>query len=181
MKRKIEFLSLVLLTFLACNYKANKLSTQQYHENKMKELIIERQFDIEPEKVYRAFTNPKDMIVWWTPDTEFDIDLRVGGQYTITREENGTKFVMTGKYLEVEQPYRLKYTCGMLDFSPVMDTITVEIRANENGGSQLRFIQVGKGIHEEIKQLPEGTISETEKGWNYGFDLMEKSWKENKW
>ncbi len=180
MKRTIEFLILVLLAFSACNYKANKLSTQQYQENNMKELKIERQFDIEPEKVYRAFTNPKDMIVWWTPDTEFDIDLRVGGQYTITREENGTKFVMTGKYLELERPYKLKYTCGMPDFSPVMDTITVEIQDNENGGSQLIFIQVGEGIHEELKQLPEGTVSETEKGWNYGFDLMEKSWKENK-
>ena len=87
---------------------------------------------------------------------------------------------MTGKYLEVERPYKLKYTCGMPDFSPVMDTITVEIQADAKGGCQLTFIQVGVGIDEELKQLSEGTISETEKGWNYGFDLMEKSWKENK-
>ena len=181
MKRIIGFLGLVFLTFSACNYKADKSSAQeQYQENKMRELKIERHFDVEPEKVYRAFTNPKDMIVWWTPDTKFDIDLRVGGQYTISREEDGNKFVMTGKYLEVERPHKLKYTCGMPDFSPVMDTITVEIQADPKGGCQLTFIQVGVGIDEELKQLSEGTISETEKGWNYGFDLMEKSWKENK-
>ena len=149
-------------------------------QKQMKELKIERLFDAEPETVFRAFTNPKDMRVWWTPDTVFDIDLNVGGQYTITREEDGTKFIMTGEYLEVERPYKLKYTCGMPDFSPVMDTITIEIRVDENGGSILRFTQVGQGIQEELRQIPEGTISETEKGWNYGFDLMEKSWKANK-
>lgn len=181
MKRIIGFLGLVLLTFSACNYKADKSSTQeQYQENNMRELKIERHFDVEPEKVYRAFTNPKDMVVWWTPDTKFDIDLRVGGQYIITREEDGNKFVMTGKYLEVERPHKLKYTCGMPDFSTIMDTIMVEIQADAKGGSQLTFIQVGAGIDEELKQLSEGTVSETEKGWNYGFDLMEKSWKENK-
>ncbi len=180
MKLTIKYLSLIFLTFTSCNYITDKSSAKQQQKNKMKELKIERHFDVEPEKVYRAFTNPKDMIVWWTPDTEFDIDLRVGGQYTITREENGTKYVMTGKYLEVERPYKLKYTCAMPDFSPVIDTITVDIRTNENGSSQLRFIQVGEGIHKELEQLPEGTISNTEKGWNYGFDLMEKSWKENK-
>ena len=181
MKRIIEFFVLVFLTFSACNYKADKPSTQeQYQEKKLREIKIERHFDVEPEKVYRAFTNPKDMMVWWTLDTKFDIDLRVGGQYSITREEDGNKFVMTGEYLEVERPHKLKYTCGMPDFSPVMDTITVEIQADAKGGCQLTFIQAGVGINEELKQLSKGTISETEKGWNYGFDLMEKSWKEDK-
>jgi uncharacterized protein YndB with AHSA1/START domain len=180
MKKTIKYLSLVLLALTACNYKGSKPDNQEKQNTIMKELIIERQFDIEPEKVFKAFSNPKDMIVWWTPDTKFDIDLRVGGNYKITREENDSKLVMTGKYLEVERPYKLKYTCGMLDYSPVIDTIIVEIEANNIGGSKLRFIQQGEGINEELNQLSEGMVSDTEKGWNYGFDLMEKSWKENK-
>jgi len=174
------FLILILITFSACNNSADKLSDQQNQQNKMKQLRIVRQFDVEPEKIYRAFTNPADMLVWWTSDTKFDIDLRVGGHYTIAREEDGNIFLMTGEYLEVKQPNILRFTCAMPDFSPVVDTINVKIQTDGNGRSQLIFIQEGEGINEELQQLPEGTISEREKGWNYGFDLMEKSWKENK-
>jgi len=146
----------------------------------MKSLKIERYFKVTPERVFSIFTNPEELIVWWTPDTKFDIDLRVGGQYTITREENGIVHRMTGKYLEVEQPNKLKYTCAMPDFSPITDTITIEIHPGENGGSKMVFIQEGVGINEELKELPEGTVSESEKGWQMGFDLMEKYWNNQK-
>ena len=76
----------------------------------MKKLKIERQFNVVPEKVFGAFTNPQEMRVWWTEDTQFDIDLRVGGHYTVTREEGGVIYRMTGKYLDVERPGKLKYT-----------------------------------------------------------------------
>ena len=145
----------------------------------MRNLKIIRYFDVEPEKVFGVFTNPDEMIVWWTPDTKFDVDLRVGGQYSITRKEGETIFVMTGKYLEVEHPNKLKYTCAMPDFSPVVDTISIEIQPNGKGGSRFTFLQEGEGIDEELKQLPEGTISESDKGWNQGFDLMVQSWKQN--
>jgi uncharacterized protein YndB with AHSA1/START domain len=143
----------------------------------LKNLKIISHFDVEPAKVFGAFTNPDEMIVWWTSDTEFDVDLRVGQRYTITRKEGETTYVMTGKYLEVEKPIKLKYTCAMPDFSPITDTISIEIQPVGKGGSQLTFIQEGEGIDDELKQLPEGTISETEKGWKLGFDLMEQSWK----
>lgn len=178
MKQLLGLLTFVLLTLSACNNKADRSNNQQNQKTEMKQLKIVRQFDVEPEKVFAAFTNPNDMIVWWTTDTKFDIDLRVGGQYTITRTEGETSFVMTGEYLEVEQPNRLKYTCAMPDFSPIVDTIAVEIKPDGSGGSQLTFIQVGEGIDEELQQLPEGTVSESEKGWNLGFDLMVRAWRE---
>ncbi|UTW62872.1 SRPBCC domain-containing protein [bacterium SCSIO 12741] len=180
MKQVFGLLTLMLLTLSACNNMTDKSSKQQNQNTEMKQIKIVRQFEVLPDKVFAAFTKPNDMIVWWTSDTKFDIDLRVGGQYTITRTEGKDTFVMTGKYLEVEQPNKLKYTCAMPDFSPVVDTITVEIKPDGKRGSQLIFIQVGEGISEELRKLPEGTISDTEKGWNYGFDLMEKSWKQNK-
>ncbi|TGV03796.1 SRPBCC family protein [Flavivirga rizhaonensis] len=174
MKKTLGLLTSALLVFSSCN---NKTDKQQNQQEKMRTLKIVRSFDVEPEKVFGAFTNPDDMIVWWTPDTKFDIDLRVGGQYSITRKEGETTYVMSGKYLEVEQPRKLKYTCAMLDFSPIIDTLSVEIQPDGKGGSRLTFIQEGEGINEELKQLPEGTISEREKGWNLGFDLMAQSWK----
>lgn len=87
----------------------------------MKSLKMHRQFVVAPEKVFAIFTNPEEMKVWWTDDTEFDIDLKVGGHYTIKREVDGITHRMTGKYLEVEKPIKLKFTCAMPDFSPITD------------------------------------------------------------
>ena len=177
MKKTLRILTLALLVFSGCNNEADK---QQNQQKQMRTLRIVRNFEVEPEKVFEAFTNPDEMIVWWTPDTEFNIDLRVNGEYSITRKEGETTYVMSGKYLEVEQPRKLKYTCAMLDFSPITDTLSIEIQPDGKGGSQLTFIQEGEGIDEELKQLPKGTISEREKGWNQGFDLMAQSWKNQK-
>ncbi len=178
MKQLLRFLPFLLLTLSACNKTTEKSS--KYQNMEMKQIKIIRHFDALPDQVFAAFTNPNDMIVWWTPDTKFEIDLRVGGQYTITRKEGKHTFVMTGKYLEVEQPNKLKYTCSMPGFSSIVDTITAEIKPYGERGTELTFIQAGEGIKEELRQLSEGVNSDTEKGWNYGFDIMEKSWKENR-
>lgn len=143
----------------------------------MKSLKIERQFDVVAEKVFAAFTNPKDMRVWWTEDTEFDIDLKVGGSYTITRKGGDVSYRMTGEYIEIESPHKLKFTCDMPDFSPIFDTITINIAADGKGGSLVTFIQEGPGIESELKELAEGSVSESEKGWQMGFDLMDAHWK----
>jgi len=145
----------------------------------MKNLRIERHFDVSEEKVFASFTHPDDMRIWWTDDTEFEIDLRVGGSYAISRKEGDMILTMTGDYLAVEYPYKLVYTCAMLDFSPIVDTITIEIHPDGSGGSNMTFTQEGEGIDSELKDLPEGTISESEKGWQMGFDLMADNWAKN--
>ncbi len=171
-----------LVTSLICfviTFFVTELTKGNSKQLKMKKLTIERQFSASPEKVFGAFTDPREMKVWWTMDTEFDIDLRVGGRYIITRKEGGITHRMTGEYLEIEKPNKLKYTCAMPDFSPITDTISIAIHSNGKGGSIMIFIQEGEGIDAELKELQEATASESEKGWQLGFDLMERSWKNN--
>ncbi|REL33248.1 SRPBCC domain-containing protein [Rhodohalobacter sp. SW132] len=139
-------------------------------------LKIVRKFDVAPEKVFDAFTKPEAMRVWWTSDTEFDIDLKVGGQWTITREENDMTLTMTGEYLEVDPPHRLKYTIAMPQFSPNSDVIMIDIKPDRKG-CVVTFVQTGKDIAAELHELPEGAVSESEKGWQQGFDLMAAAWK----
>lgn len=153
------------------------ITKNNINQNNMKSLKIERHFNVAPERVFAIFTNPKEMIVWWTEDTKFDIDLKVGGSYSIIREEDGATYNMTGEYLEIDIPNKLKYTCAMLDFSPIVDTITINIQPDGKGGSNMIFIQEGEGIDAELKELPKGTVSESEKGWQMGFDLMVEYWK----
>src|SRR5690606_9314152 len=85
-------------------------------DEKESRLHIVRRFNVEPEMVFDAFTKPEAMRIWWTDDTTFDIDLRVGGRWTITRKEGEVTYTMTGEYLEVERPYRLCYTITMPQF-----------------------------------------------------------------
>lgn len=177
MVRIFGFCMFTLIAFSACQSNTENSTKKQLIEI-MNQLKITRHFDVEPAEVFKAFTSPDEMIVWWTPDTEFDIDLKNGGRYTITRMDGETKLVMTGRYLKVEEPNKLVYTCSMPDFSPIIDTISIEIQPDENSGSKMTFIQEGEGIREELSQLSEGTISQSETGWNQGFDLMVEAWKQ---
>ncbi len=135
-------------------------------------LCMVRRFDVSPEVVFDAFTVPESMRAWWTEDTVFEIDLRIGGRWTISRPEEGVIYTMTGEYLEVDRPHRLQHTISMPQFSPNSDLVTIDIAADGAGGSTLTFIQSGPDIAAELRDLPEGSVSESEKGWQQGFDLI---------
>lgn len=146
--------------------------------NETPSLKIVHKFDVAPKVVFDAFTEPESMRTWWTDQTTFDIDLRVGGQWTIDRKEGDTTYKMTGEYLEVDRPYHLKYTIAMPQFSPNSDIVTIDIIEEGKDGCEVTFIQSGPDIAEELKALSEGEISQSEQGWQQGFDLMEAAWTE---
>lgn len=145
--------------------------------NKPQSLQIVRKFNVEPEVVFDALTKPEAMRVWWTDETTFDMDLRVGSHWKITRTEGDMTFMMTGEYLEIDRPKRLCYTISMPQFSPNSDTVSIDILPDGNGGCEVTFVQSGPDITEELKNLPDDSTSESEKGWQQGFDLMAEAWK----
>lgn len=142
----------------------------------MKQLQIIRHFHVSPDTVFDALTEPEAMRSWWTDDTEFDMHLHVGGTWTITRTEGDMTFMMTGEYLEINKPHRLCYTISMPQFSPNSDMVRIDITPDGNGGSRVIFVQSGPDINAELQGLSEGQVSESEKGWQQGFDLMEAAW-----
>lgn len=142
-------------------------------------LRIVRQFDVSPEIVFATFTEPDSMRVWWTDQTIFDIDLRVGGRWTITRQEGDQTYVMTGEYLEVERPHRLRYTLAMPQFSPNSDIISIEIAPTETG-CVVTFVHAGEDIASELRELAPDSRSASEEGWQQGFDLMAAAWERSR-
>jgi uncharacterized protein YndB with AHSA1/START domain len=142
-------------------------------------LRIVRSFSVPPQVVFDALTNPESMKIWWGENVAFDIDLTVGGRWTITRREDDTEYIATGEYLEIEQPRRLVYTYRMLQFSPNTDTISIDI-ASDKDGSVVTFEQTGEDIASELRELPPGNVSASEEGWQKGFDLMDAAWSETK-
>lgn len=147
-------------------------------KNENQTLKITRNFSASPEIVFDTFTKPNMMRVWWTDQTTFDIDLRVGGHWTIVRKEKEVTYTATGEYLEVEYPSRLKYTYKMPQFSPNADIISIDIEPNGKNGSLMTFIESGPDIAGELAAVEPGGVSESEKGWQQSFDLMEESWKD---
>lgn len=139
-------------------------------------LKIVRQFNVAPDIVFDAFTDPEAMRVWWTDETTFDFDLRVDGQWKIVRTEGEMIFTMLGEFLEVDRPHRLRYTIAMPQFSPNNDMITIDIASTEDG-CEMTFVQSGKDIAAELQDLEPGSISESEKGWQQGFDMMAEAWE----
>jgi uncharacterized protein YndB with AHSA1/START domain len=65
--------------------------------------------------VFRAFTEPEELAMWWGPrgfsTPSVEIDLRVGGRYRFAMQPpDGVLFHLTGEFREVDPPSRLAYT-----------------------------------------------------------------------
>ncbi len=138
-------------------------------------LKIVRRFAVSPQRAFDAFTRPDDMRIWWQGDTRIDTDLRVGGRWTITRRADGTVYTATGEYQRVDRPRRVRYTYAMPQFSPHTDMIDIEIVA-DGDGCWVFFVQSGPDIAAELAALPPGSTSESESGWQQGFELMAEAW-----
>jgi len=90
---------------------------------------------------------------------------------------DGQEYVADGEYLEIDRPRRLVLTFRMAQFSPTIDRVIVDI-APLAQGCQVTVTQEITVPHEdsltpqELETLLAGHKSETEQGWNQGFDLL---------
>lgn len=78
-------------------------------------LILERTFNAEPERVFRAWTEPEILKKWFAPKPfttpSAELDVRPGGRSLIVmRGPDGTEFPNVGVYLQVEPGRRLVAT-----------------------------------------------------------------------
>jgi uncharacterized protein YndB with AHSA1/START domain len=84
------------------------------------ELVITRIFDAPRELVWKAWTDPQQLMRWWGPK-DFtsplsEIDLRVGGKYLFCmRSPEGQDFYSTGVYLIIDPPNEIVFTDSFAD------------------------------------------------------------------
>lgn len=79
------------------------------------DLVLERVVDVPPALVWRAWTEPEHLKVWFCPKpwsvSDCEIDLRPGGKFnTVMRSPEGEAFPNAGCYLEVVPQKRLVFT-----------------------------------------------------------------------
>jgi uncharacterized protein YndB with AHSA1/START domain len=110
---------------------------------------LEREFDADIARVFRAFTDPGELVRWWGPmdvrTSLAEIDLRVGGECRWVMHPQGRTAVLHGRIVELEPPRLLVMTNrweGQLEESLVT----------------LRLSTVPAGTHLELvhRRLPAG-------------------------
>ena len=151
-------------------------STQQ-------ELVIERVFDAPRELVWRAWTEPEQVMRWWGPNgftcTHCEIDLRMGGKFlNCMRSSEGQDIWSTGVYREIVPLERIVCTDSFADEKGEVvpathygmpDDISLEMLVTvifEDVGGKTRMTLRHEG-------LPAGEMSDgANTGWNESFDKL---------
>lgn len=127
------------------------------------DLVLERVVDVSPTLVWRAWTEPKHVMQWFTPapwqTTQCEIDLRPGGRFfTMMRSPEGQEFPNIGCYLEVVPNQRLIWTDALLPgYRPAEKPFFTAVLTLEPKGAGTRYVAMalhrdaeGKKQHEEM-------------------------------
>jgi uncharacterized protein YndB with AHSA1/START domain len=97
-----------------------------------------RHYNVAPEKVWRAWTDPKTLAKWFGPDVDgvvsvADMDVRVGGEYHIVfGVPGGEQHDVSGVYQEVVRNRKLVFSWSWKSTPERVSLVTVTLRPFEH-------------------------------------------------
>jgi len=151
------------------------MATGNIMANKEQELVLIRVFDAPRKLVFKVWTDPKCVAVWWGPhhftNPVCELDARPGGAIRIhMRAPDGTVYPMTGVFNEVVEPERIVFTSAALDAAgnPMFEVLTTVIFA-EQGGKTKQTMRA-----RVIKMTPQAApyIAGMEQGWTQSLERL---------
>jgi uncharacterized protein YndB with AHSA1/START domain len=82
------------------------------------DLVLERTIDVPPELVWKAWTEPRHLVKWWTPapwkTTSCEVDLRPGGRFSFAMEgPAGERAAYSGCFLEIVDKRKIVWTLAL--------------------------------------------------------------------
>src|SRR5580704_7290369 len=82
-----------------------------------REIVVSRVFDAPRQLVWKAWTDPTQIVKWWGPNgfttTIEEMDVRPGGSWKlIMHSPDGKDFPNRSVFLEVVEPERIVYSHG---------------------------------------------------------------------
>ena len=135
-------------------------------------LTLSRRYPVAPEKVYRAWTDPKAVSRWWGPGpgepvSLAELDVRVGGRFRIVfGGPDGKMHECAGTYKEVVPNKKLVFTWSWPNTTPErISVVTIEFRA-AGKGTDLVF------RHEQL--FDEKVRDDHKRGWTGSLDKLEQ-------
>ena len=144
-------------------------------EPKERVVIITRVFDAPPELVFEAWTDPKQVSLWWGPygftTPVCELDARPGGAIRIDmRGPDGVVYPNRGVYHEIVEPERFVVATALLDnegntLIEVLNTVTF---AKDNGRTELTLQA------RVVKSAPEmaAALAGMEEGWSQSLNRL---------
>jgi uncharacterized protein YndB with AHSA1/START domain len=101
-------------------------------------LRLQRFIPASPERVFRAWTDPDEIKLWWGPVGVrcvcAEVDLRVGGRYRIGNElPDGSVLWIAGNFEVIESPQLLVYTWIVENECPSMERVKVQFEQHDPG------------------------------------------------
>ena len=140
-------------------------------------LTLERTFDVPRERVWKAWTDPKQVTQWWGPKgftvPNCEMDVRPDGTFSIDmKAPDGTIYPNEGVFHEVDEPERLVITSRAFEDDDgefqleVQQTVTF---VDHDGRTELTLEA------EVITALPEvaESLEGMEQGWSQSLDKLE--------
>ncbi|MGE5293649.1 MAG: SRPBCC domain-containing protein [Solirubrobacterales bacterium] len=146
-------------------------------------LVITRTLNAPRELVFKAWTEPEQVMRWWGPKTyttpACEIELRLGGIFrTCMRSPEGRDYWSQGIYHEIDEPNRIVFSdafsdehghmvsptqYGMSDDWPTETIVTVSL--SEHAGKTRLVLQ-----HWPLQPSPERDLCQ--QGWNESLDKL---------
>jgi uncharacterized protein YndB with AHSA1/START domain len=133
-------------------------------------LTLKRRLNAAPEKVYGAWTDPRQIVKWFGPDsgavTRAEADARSGGRYTVVfHTEDGEEHHVSGLYREVVPNEKLVFTWAWRSTPERESLVTILIKP-DGAGAMLTL------IHEQF--FDEDARDRHRFGWSGSLDKLER-------
>jgi uncharacterized protein YndB with AHSA1/START domain len=124
------------------------------HNGRPRRLVVRQRFAATRADVFRAWTDPAQLRLWWGPDgyssPAAKVDLRVGGEYRVAlKPPEGGVFDVVGSYREVSPPERLVFTWAS-DHSQPEQRATVEFRERGESTEVVLTHELDLGEHARL-------------------------------
>ena len=123
-----------------------------------REIVLTRVIDAPPERVFQAWTDPKQITQWFSPEgfrnETLEIDIRPGGRWRFVYvAPDGTRYENRMVFLRIEAPRLLEIEHGHdVDNDPARFQVTVTFDAQSNGKTVLTMRQ----LHPTVEQRNAG-------------------------
>jgi len=142
------------------------------------DVMLDREVDVPPELVWKAWTTPELLTQWFAPKPfetpHCEIDLRPGGVFrTVMRSPEGDEFDGAGCYLEVIPNERLVWTSALgPGFRPQAGdlpfTAIIELQPTASGGTHYRAIAMHQSPDDNKRHADMGFVE----GWGAALDQL---------
>ena len=139
------------------------------------ELRITRVFDASRERVFRAWTDPDDVAMWFspapltTPRESVRIDLRVGGRYELTMVmPDGAASPLGFEIVELDPPGLLVLRADPMPEAGMAEPtlVRIELEDETSGACARTRMTLSDGPY------PTGFGVHAERGWRSAFDKL---------